>query len=500
VGVGTREWFLLLERRKVMGILQASRGWFWRKRAILLAAVLGLLGPCFTSAALLYGAESATEAPGEVVWSVESSHAALPAPGQSFWVRVKLQAPELRQAEREPLNLAVAFDRSASMNSDSKIGFVRKAGHILTDNLTPRDFVSFIAYNHEVQVIVPMHPVVNREYLHHRIDEMIAAGDTNISGGFLEACAQVEKRLHQPGLHHVILLTDGLANRGVSDPRALVSLVQRAKARGIGVTTIGVGTDFNESLLTQMAQVGGGHYSYAANADQIPTAIDQELGSLLAVSAQNVNFKIELPDGIEVQQVYGHEEAFKPGILEESLGDLTSGEERRLLIKFRVSPKLTAAASGPLELHTQLSYDNLAAAQRSESEQTVTLDRGATSVASLSPRKANTVLAYAHLVDDLDKMVLAVKSMDRKLAGEVLQIREREFPALRKLANDTRDQDFVNKAFMFEHYSHELAELVEEGALHDHSDARAHLQKELQFRRYMSDHHRGEQHVHQHVH
>jgi Mg-chelatase subunit ChlD len=465
-------------------------------------AVVAFAG-CFLSLALassLRGEEAAQRsAPGEIQWDVESSHAVLPAAGQNFWVRLRLHAPELKQAGREPLNLSVVFDRSASMNIDSKIGFVRKAGHILADNLTPRDYVSLVAYNHEVQVLVPMHPVVNREYLHHRIDELTAAGDTNISGGFLEGCAQLEKRLREPGQHHVILLTDGLANRGVTDPRALVSLVQRARARGIGVTTIGVGTDFNEALLAQMAQVGGGHYAYAANADEIPTAIERELGSLLAVSAQNVSLKVDLPDGIEVVQVYGREEEFKPGILEESLGDLTSGEERRLLVKFQVSPKLTAVPGSPISLRAELSYDNLALAQRSQAGQTIALEAGRpqASVASTSP--PSTVLAYAQLVDGVDKIALAVKSRDAKLSSDVLQIRERQFPALKQVASGSHDQDFVNKAYMFEHYSRELAELIEEGVLHDHSVERARLQKDLQYRRYMSDHHRGEPgHSHSH--
>lgn len=463
------------------------------------AARAAAIGSCLlasvVSRATLPGEEPAKQSsPGEVQWNVESSHAALPSPGQNFWIRLRLHAPERTDVSREPLNLAVVFDRSASMNIDSKIGFVRKAGHILADNLTPQDYVSLIAYNHEVQLLVAMHRVINPEYLHHRIDELTAIGDTNISGGFLEGCAQLEKRLGEPGQHHVILLTDGLANRGVTDVRALVSLVQRARQRGIGVTTIGVGADFKESLLTQMAQAGGGHYAYAANADQIPTAIEKELGSLLAVSAQNVTCKIELPDGIEVQQVYGHEEAFKPGILEEPLGDLTSGEERRLLIKFRVTPKY-ARGSGPLVLRTELSYDNLAAAKRAQAEQTLSLDQGPATNAAASQASPSPVLGYAQLVEDVDKIALAVKSMDRNLAAEVLQIREQQFPALKKLANATRDQDFVNKAFMFEHYSRELAELIEEGALHDHSVERAQLQKELQYRRYMSDHHRGE-HVH----
>ncbi|MBI3862308.1 MAG: VWA domain-containing protein [Planctomycetia bacterium] len=459
------------------------------------SAVAGCFLLCFISSANLRGEEAAKDpAPGEVQWSVESSHTVLPAPGQNFWVRLRLHAPELKQAGREPLNLSVVFDRSASMNIDSKIGFVRKAGHILTDNLTPTDYVSLIAYNHEVQVLVAMHPVVNREYLHHRIDELTAAGDTNISGGFLEGCAQLEKRLREPGQHHVILLTDGLANRGVTDARALVSLVQRAKARGIGVTTIGVGTDFNESLLTRMAQAGGGHYAYAANADQIPTAIERELGSLLAVSAQNVSLKMDLPAGIEVLQVYGREEAFTPGVLEESLGDLTSGEERRLLIKFHVSPKLTAAPGSSLMLRAELSYDNLAAARRSQAEQTIALEQGPLQTASATRNQnpPSVVLAYAQLVDGVDKIALAVKSRDHKLAAEVMQIRERQFPALKQVASATRDQDFVNNAYLLEHYSRELAELIEDGALHDHSAERARLQKDLQYRRYMSDHHRGE--------
>ena len=132
------------------------------------------------------------------------------------------------------------------------------------------------------------------------------------------------------------LLTDGLANRGVTDPNQLVAMAQKCAQRGIGVTTIGVGADFNESLLGRMAQAGLGHYVYAANSDQIPAAIERELGSMLGTVTQNVKINMELPPGVEVQQVYGREGHLKPGILEESLGDLTNGEERRLLIKFRV--------------------------------------------------------------------------------------------------------------------------------------------------------------------
>ena len=432
-------------------------------------------------------------AAGDIDWRVEASHNNLPHPGESFYVRLRLRAPEIRQTEREPLNLSLVFDRSGSMNIDSKIGFVRKAGHLLADNLTPHDFAALVAYNHEVQILVPMHPVVNREYLHHRIDELTAIGDTNISGGFLEGCAQLDKRLAQPGQHHVVLLTDGIANRGVTDNNGLVALVERAKQRGIGLTTIGVGSDFNESLLTRMAQAGGGHYVYAANPEQIPTAVQKELGALLAVSTQNVRLKMTLPPGVEVQQVYGHEEAFQPGVLEESLGDLTSGEERRLLIKFRVNQAISPSDSEPRLVRAELTYDNLAVATRSTSEQAIEFKP----TAGGNGDSTTAVMAYAQLVEDVDKIAMAVKSMDRPLAAEVLRIREQQFPALKKIADSSHDQDFVNKAYMFEHYSRELAELIEDGALHDHSNARAQLQKDLHYRRYMNDHHRDD-HPHNH--
>jgi hypothetical protein len=103
--------------------------------------------------------------------------------------------------------------------------------------------------------------------------------------------------------------------------------------------------------------------------------------------------------------------------------------------------------------------------------------------------KPNPVLAYAQLVEAVDKIGIAVHSMDRKLAAQVLDIRRRQYPALKQIALDTRDQDFYNKAFMFEHFARELQNLIDRGALHEHSAARAELQKELHYRRYLMDHH-----------
>lgn len=289
------------------------------------------------------------------------------------------------------------------MKEESKIGFLRQAGHLVTDNLTKQDHVALVAYSHQVQTLAPLHRVVNREYLHHRIDELYAGGQTNLSGGLLEGCAQLEKRLDQPGLHHVILLTDGLANRGVTDPNELVRLAQRCAQRGITITTIGVGTEYNETLLGQMAAAGGGRYVHAAKPDEMPAAMEKELGNLLAVVAQNAKLEINLPSDVELEKVFGRDEPFAPGKLELPLGDFASGEERVLLAKFRVTNG--AAASDQIALSVTMTYDEIAEADRVSGAQTIAIERAGPEATIAG--KPSPVLAYARLLEAVDKIALA---------------------------------------------------------------------------------------------
>ena len=422
-------------------------------------------------------------APPTLSWQIESSHPIVSAGDSEFFLRIRVKAAQI-ETEREPINLSVVFDRSGSMKEESKIGYVQKAGHLVKDNLSRDDYIAFVAYNHGVHVMVPLHKAVNREYLHHRIDELYAEGYTNLSAGLLEGCAQVRKRIDQPGLHHVILLTDGLANRGVIKTDALVNLVGRCTRQGITLTTIGLGTDYNEKLLSRMAQAGGGRYLHVSDPDKIPAAFEQEMGALLDVVAQNTKLTMRLPPGVVVKQVFGREEVLKPDKLEIPLGDMTSGEERVLLLKLSSGP---TPGNGPIELPGLLTYDDIVDAHRAENAQSLAVQRAPAGTTVVE--KPGPVLAYAQLVEAVDKISMAVQGMDRKLAAQVLDIRLRQYPALKQVAQSSRDQDFYNKAFMFEHYARELQDLVDRGALHAHSAERAKLQKELHYRRYLREHH-----------
>ena len=146
--------------------------------------------------------EPSSEGGTAISWQAEPSHLTLAEGDSNFYLRIRVKVPQTN-IQRQPLNLALVFDRSGSMKEEAKIGYVREAGHLVVDNLSKQDHVAFVAFNHQVQTLVPLHPVINREYLHHRIDELFAEGQTNLSGGLLEGCAQLHTRLDQPGLHQI---------------------------------------------------------------------------------------------------------------------------------------------------------------------------------------------------------------------------------------------------------------------------------------------------------
>ena len=147
-------------------------------------------------------------------------------------------------------------------------------------------------------------------------------------------------------MRKILLLTDGQANVGITDHRALALLAQTAAGgERIGTTTIGIGSDFDEELLTRMADAGGGNAHYAETADAAPAIFSRELDGLTQVAAQNVSIEIRPSAQVQVLGIlndYPH--IAVPGGVQVALGDAYAGEKRRIVFELHV-PYL--AALGP---------------------------------------------------------------------------------------------------------------------------------------------------------
>lgn len=151
------------------------------------------------------------------------------------------------------MNLAVVLDRSGSMADQSKIEYAKKAVRTLIEQLQNDDVFSFVIYDDIVDVVREAKPVHDKRELLYILDEVFPRGATNLGGGLAEGLRQVERHRDKEYLNRVILLSDGLANRGVTDPHELQRMVQRYRGRSVSVTTMGVGLEYNENLMVRLS-------------------------------------------------------------------------------------------------------------------------------------------------------------------------------------------------------------------------------------------------------
>jgi len=136
----------------------------------------------------------------------------------------------------------------------------------------------------------------------------------------------------------IVLLTDGHANAGITDPSTLVELARTARLLGITTTTIGVGEGYDDDLLRSMADAGGGNAWYVERPDQAADVLAEELGNLLSVAAQGVEVTLSLSDAVEVLAVHSDWPTTRPAptAWQFDLGDLYASEPKPLLFELFV--------------------------------------------------------------------------------------------------------------------------------------------------------------------
>lgn len=248
---------------------------------------------------------------------------------------------------RLPLNLALVLDRSGSMRGP-KLDYVQQAACYLLDHLDDRDRVAVVAYDDEVTLLAKSQEMTAhaRAAVQTEIKRLRPGGRTDLSGGWLQGCQELADHQLFQGVNRSLLLTDGLANQGITDPEELAQHARELRRRGISTSTFGVGLDFNEHLLTALAEQGGGHFFYIERPAQIPDVFRDELGELLTVVAREASLTVAVPDGVTLEVIgdIPHERyASSTGIGKQDrmrlfLGDLSGGERRRLYMRVLTPP------------------------------------------------------------------------------------------------------------------------------------------------------------------
>jgi len=267
-------------------------------------------------------------------------------PAEVF-VRVDLTAKDVSGRVRAPMALAVVIDRSGSMAGE-KIERARASAKELVGRLDPRDQIALITYATDVSVDLPLTSATERARIERIIDQIFDGGGTNISGGLEAGLAELDRVRSQGLVSRVVLLSDGNANQGIVEPRALGRIAEEARQRGITVSSLGLGLDFNEDVMTMLAENGGGTYHYLRDAAQITAALDDELRGMTALAARRVGIQLSLAPGAVVTDVYGYgfEKQGSGREVTVPIGDMASGSKRRVV--FRIALGSAAAGAVPL--------------------------------------------------------------------------------------------------------------------------------------------------------
>ncbi|PLX84113.1 MAG: hypothetical protein C0617_09280 [Desulfuromonas sp.] len=257
---------------------------------------------------------------------------------QKAVIKVSLDVPVIPlEVSRPPVNLTLVLDRSGSM-SGNKIAKAREAAITALRRLGPQDIFSLVVYDHNVKTLVPPQSAANVEWIEARIRSIGPGGNTALYGAVSQGAAEVRKNLYRPYVHRVVLLSDGLANVGPSSPADLARLGAALIKEGISVTTIGIGNDFNEDLMTQLADRSDGNHYFVESSRDLPRIFAAELGDVLSVAARKVVIEIDCPKGVRPIRIIGREGRIRGNRVEIHLNQLYGGQEKYALIEVMVEP------------------------------------------------------------------------------------------------------------------------------------------------------------------
>ena len=258
-------------------------------------------------------------------------------------------APPLADGQARPVRtLQVVVDRSGSMQGGRLAGAVT-ALTALVDRLEPGDNFGVVAFDDRVELTVPAGRLRDKAAAKRAIGALDARGQTDLSAGYLRGL-QEARRVAGPAGATVLLVSDGHANQGMTDPERLGGVAADGRRTGVTTSTLGYGLGYDERLLSAIARGGSGNELFAENPDTAVTLIAGEVEGLLGQTAQAASLLIRLSPHIRAVHVLNDlpVSATGDGVLAE-LGSFYAEETRKLLLVFEVP---AVAALGLTEVAT----------------------------------------------------------------------------------------------------------------------------------------------------
>lgn len=255
---------------------------------------------------------------------------------ETNYVRIALEGFDLPESQdRPPVNVAIVIDTSGSMRGQ-KISQARKAAITAVDRLRDTDIVSVILYNSSATVLVPATKATDRKDIISKIESVTANGNTALFAGVSKGAAEVRKFLDDESVNRVILLSDGKANVGPSSPRELERLGASLVKQGISVSTLGLGLNYNEDLMSSLALAGSGNHIFIEQADDLIAVFNSEFNDLMSVVAGSFKIEATVAKGVRPVRVLGAKADISGQSVRIPLTQLYSRQNRYFVLEVEV--------------------------------------------------------------------------------------------------------------------------------------------------------------------
>ena len=281
------------------------------------------------------------------VGAASGNDAFMPGAQESF-LAVWVDVPNAVATKQAPAAVALVIDTSGSMAQGNKIQHAREAAIRLVSSMRDGDIVSLHSFSDEVRErVAPTRlDAHSRQRIAGIIAELSAVGGTNLFEGVRAAGFAAMSSPSTHSVRRVVLLSDGNATVGTTSTEMIGMLGERAADRGVQVTSIGVGLDYNENALNQLALRSSGRLYHVTDSSGLGEVVESELALLKSTRASDARVAIVPAPGVQLTSVSGARfVSGSNGSFEIPLGAMFAGQHREFLVRARFNAPVEGPAS-----------------------------------------------------------------------------------------------------------------------------------------------------------
>ncbi len=272
---------------------------------------------------------------------IEASRTAVVAQDESqlLYLLVNIGPAENIEVSKSPVNLCLVIDRSTSMTG-RRLQSVKAAARTVFEELTSEDVFSLVTFSDRAEVIWTAGKARDKQALRSAIERIGASGGTEIFQGLQLGVEQIRRSPLANFTNHLIILTDG---HTYGDDEACLALARKAAVDGINFSAFGIGPEWNDRFLDELAGLSGGETAYLESPGQVQLDLHHRIQSLGATYARNLRLISDFPEEVKISSAFRVAPIAQPLFLngpELRLGSVRGQMPLSLLLEFVIIAKI----------------------------------------------------------------------------------------------------------------------------------------------------------------